>query len=151
MEVKLKDGSVALIDTDDAGLVMAHKWYLDRRRGYAMTSINGRIVLMHRLVLGAKPGEFTDHVHGNRLDNRRSELRIVTQRQNNQNKRPTSRSGYKGVTWDKYANRWKAAIQVNRKSIHLGRFDTSLDAASAYNAAAAMYFGEYAWLNDLAG
>ncbi len=103
-------------------------------------------VFMHREVMGLKFGDpgIVDHINHDTLDNRRSNLRIVTPLQNMQNKRrhKTSRSGFKGV--QPYGLRWKAIITVNYEQICLGVFDTPEGAHAAYCAAAIKYFGEYA-------
>ncbi len=57
-------------------------------------------------------------------------------------------SQYKGVTWDKARQKWRAQIRINGKSICIGRFAVEEDAAEAYNAAAFEAWGEFSRLND---
>ncbi len=78
-------------------------------------------------------------------------LRICEHCENTQNrgKQRNNTSGQKGVIWNKYSTDWEARITTDYRQIHLGHFNTALDAARAYNDAAIKYFGEFAVLNDL--
>lgn len=67
-----------------------------------------------------------DHINGNRIDNRISNLRNVTQQEN------TFNSVSKGYDFDKKEKKWRARIKINNKSIYLGRYDTEEDARQAY-------------------
>jgi hypothetical protein len=105
---------------------------------------------MHRLILNPPAGFVTDHINGNRLDNRRINLRIATHRQNCQNQRPKGlHSQYIGVTkirqgkWE----RWMAQIRHDGIRIHLGYFTDEIEAARAYDQAALAHHGEFASLN----
>jgi hypothetical protein len=103
---------------------------------------------MHREVVDAKPGDIVDHINHDRLDNRRSNLRICTHSQNCANGeglRSHNSAGYKGV----YAvrDKWRAQIRVNGRCHHLGYFVTKREAAIAYNEAAVRLFGPFASLN----
>ena len=89
-----------------------------------------------------------DHINGNGLDNRRANLRLATVAQNAWNsKKRKSRSGYKGVCYDKAKRRWRAAIVHHGRRIHLGYFKEKLEAAKAYDTAAIKYFGQFAHTN----
>lgn len=156
-----KDGieRFALVDDEDYAQLMKYRWWLTA--GYAQGRIPiGRkgmrhgvhranpSIMMHRLILGAKTGEFGDHINMDRLDNQRSNLRIATKSQNMAN--ATSRAGtskYKGVHWVKTERLWRAAITVNGETIVGGKFKEEYDAAQAYNFLAAEYFGEFARFN----
>ena len=103
---------------------------------------------MHRLIMG---GAFVDHIDGNGLNNRRSNLRPVTVQQNAWNQRGHGgSSAYKGVSFDRETGLWRAYYTKDRKRIFLGRYPTEEEAALSYNAAAKSAFGEYAKLNVLA-
>lgn len=108
---------------------------------------------VHRLVMRAKRGEFVDHIDGNRLNCRRTNLRRATKSQNgfNRGKAKHNRSGFKGVYLCQQTGRFRAEIRVNRKAVKLGRFDTPEQAARAYDAAARLYHGAFASPNFLEG
>lgn len=152
--IKLTQGYKAIVDDDLFDYLNQWKWCY--ARGYAMRRVytgtgrknnSGYNVYMHSLVLHPDKGMFADHISGDGLDNRRSNLRLCNKIQNAQNRRITkvNTSGYKGVT--KKNNKWCARITVNRKLIHLGYFNDKKEAAKAYNKAAQQYFSEYARLN----
>ena len=155
VEIPLTGGEVALIDLDDWPLVSQYTWSASRERWatYAVASwdrVNHRRahIRMHRLIVGAQPGQQIDHWDHNGLDNRRTNLRMATPSQNAANNRPTSgRSGYKGVSWHKQCGKWVATITVDRRSRHLGLFEDPWEAAQAYNAAAVEAWGEFAYVN----
>src|SRR5678815_2653841 len=91
-----------------------------------------------------------DHKNGNGLDNRRENLRVCTQAENLANMRKhRGVSRYKGVTWDSSRRRWLAQIKNHGPNVNLGRYDSEVDAAHAYNEAALRLKGEYALLNEI--
>lgn len=137
------------IDDADELLVALFKWHL-HSRGYAARSIGGRkyksYVLAHRWIVGADRGDEVDHINGDKLDNRRVNLRLVTHSQNICN-RPTqsnNTSGYRGVYWHRKLEKWGAQIKVDGRQNYLGVHLTLEDAARAYDAAACRFFGEFA-------
>ena len=67
----------------------------------------------------------------------------------NRRSQKNNKSGFRGVSWDKVQCRWVAQIKVNKRHIHLDRFDDEIKAARAYNEAAKTYFGEFASLNPV--
>jgi len=146
--VRLASGETALFSPEDMGVVSEHLWCL-MGNGYASFTQYGdggkRTVKMHYLIVGKN----ADHKNGNRLDNRRENLRLASTSQNSANRRAKAgaSSEYKGVCWDKSRGKWMAAIQVSGKTKTLGRFDDEAAAARAYDAAAAACFGEFAKLN----
>lgn len=147
--VPLTQGQVALVDDEDFELVSKHKWYAAKRgyRFYAQRRVNRRIVQMHRLLTKAPTGLEVDHINGNTLDNRRSNLRLATRSQNewNRNKQSNNTSGFKGVIFSE--GKYKARIRVFKKLYFLGSFEEKEKAALAYNNAAKKYHGEFANLN----
>lgn len=143
----------ALVDAEDYELVMGYRWHLDNN-GYARANTprdeNGKrgFVLMHRLIM-KNPKSDVDHKNWNRLDNRRSNLRLATRSQNIANSKLSSNntSGYRGVVGDRATSKWCAQIKSNGKKRVLGCFSSKEDAARAYDAAALEVFGEFASTN----
>ncbi len=152
-EIPLTQGKVALVDDEDYGRVSAYRWmaWWNGHRWYAITKIDSQRVLMHRFVLAAAPDQQIDHINGDGLDNRRSQLRFVTSQQNSMNRglRRGANNQYKGVSMTNppSMSTWKAQILVDGKRLYLGSYRTPEDAAKAYDAAAKEHFGEFAWLN----
>jgi hypothetical protein len=134
-----------IIDTDCLPKIIGMKWGLTSHN-YARNTLNG--ILMHRLIIDAPKGIFVDHIDGNPLNNKRSNLRLATNMENLRNmKKIRGISRYKGVSLLKKGNRWISYIRVNTKLEHLGSFKTEIEAAVAYDMAAIDKFGEYASLN----
>lgn len=96
-------------------------------------------------------GDIIDHIDGNKQNNRVENLRIVSSIENNWNKskmktKKTS-SKFKGVCWDKSRNKWIASICLYGKRKTIGRFNSEIEAAKAYDREALISFGEYAKTN----
>jgi hypothetical protein len=138
---------VAIVDDSDVELLSKHIWSL--RDGYAVTTVNGKRIWMHRLLVQCQGAFVPDHKNRNRLDNRRDNLRVATHGQNaaNQSIRKDNTSGFKGVSWNKSVGRWKAQIRDSGKKLYLGCFSDAIDAAKAYDAKALAIFGEFAAVN----
>lgn len=104
---------------------------------------------MHRLLTNAPKGSQVDHINGDKLDNRKINLRVCTHSQNqiNRGKQKNNTSGFKGVYPQKQSKKYRAKISVNGKEYHLGYFDCPIEAAKAYNAATLNYHEEFAKLN----
>lgn len=105
---------------------------------------------MHRLLTGCPEGLVVDHINGDSLDNRRSNLRICTQRQNrwNRAKRMRAQSKFKGVWFDKDRDLWIAQIGHDSDRLRLGAFEREEDAARQYDRAARLLFGAFARTNQ---
>ncbi len=119
-------------------------------KGYVDIRIDQRLYKAHRLawlyMTGEWPEQQIDHRDLNRANNRWDNLRVATNSQNHANTRAQSnnRSGFKGVSWSKAANKWMAQIVRDRCHTYLGLFDTPEDAHAAYCVAAERLFGEFA-------
>src|SRR5690606_31608638 len=102
-----------------------------------------------RLTTDAPDAKMSEHINSNERDNRRTNLRVVTWRDNNLNSRlrKDNPTGYRGVRQWMNRPRRQARILVDGKDIHLGYHATPEDAARAYDQAAKKYFGEFAQLN----
>lgn len=155
IEIPLTQGKVALIDDENYSLVSPYRWFAHKSRGtkdtyYAYTNIKGKTIAMHRLILGAKPGEEVDHINGDGVDNRNINIRICRSKDNKGNRRKGPgefTSQYKGVSLNSQTGRWTACISKDGRNIHLGEFSVESDAARAYDKAAKEYFGEFAKAN----
>lgn len=135
-------------------LVKYPSWHATSSRGkeYAEFSSkkNGKTftLKLHRVVLGLKKtGPQVDHINGNTLDNRKSNLRICNAAQNGWNRGPakTNTSGYKGVSFCKRSNKWLATIRRFGRRRHLGYFSSVEMAHEAYTAFARKHDGEFFW------
>jgi len=156
--IPLTKGYEAIVDDEDFEELSRHKWHakVHGRPGavYAARYFhrNGKGITerMHRRIMQPARGLDVDHVNGNGLDNRRSNLRVCTRSENcaNSNGHSDRASRFKGVV-AVHGGVWRAKIEVNYRNIHLGRFATEEEAALAYNAAAVEHFGEFARLNEV--
>ncbi len=153
-EIPLNTGAVTIVDEADYDRLMKFKWRISDK-GYAMRTQTDKGkasgVLMHRMLLDPPKGFMADHINGDRLDNRRCNLRLATALENARNRtnNHNSRSKYKGVAWKVENNKWQARIRIVGKQHHIGLFDTEEDAAYAYNEAAKLQHGDFSRLNVL--
>ena len=118
--------------------------------GYCRIGLDGERYFAHRLawlyVTGKWPSSDIDHISGEKADNRFANLRLATGSENLANApRPRhNTTGLKGVNWHGKAGRWRATIKKDRKPIHIGYFDSAIEAHAAYVAKAKELFGEFA-------
>lgn len=129
------------------------KYYWSEHRGYARSNINKKHIYAHRIIMKVgnfKTNEQIDHINGNTLDNRKSNLRIVTSRQNGLNSsiRKDNTSTVTGVCWMKKQKKWLARVHDNGKEIRLGYFDEFEDAVRARKIAEDYYYGKYSYDNS---
>lgn len=139
----------AVIDLEDVEKVKGRSWSITSY-GYAESGRkNGSSGLMHRVILAAEAGldQEVDHKDGDRLNNRRANLRVCTKTENRRNSDAGIRntSGAKGVS--KTPSGWRVQIKNGGKSIHLGVFGSVQEAADAYDEAALRLHGLFARTN----
>lgn len=156
IKIPLTQGKFALIDDEDWPAISGYKWHAAKfpHTFYAKSNIpigdgKGTTIRMHSIILCPNTGQQVDHINHNGLDNRRNNLRLCTNQQNQGNRRkwkPKS-SLYKGVFWDKQKNKFRASIRRNMKLKHLGCFHDEIEAAKAYDIEALKHFGEFALIN----
>lgn len=139
------------IDERDHELFKSCSWTLNKDRYLCSLPRKGsplgkKKVLFHRIVMGFPEGKVVDHIDGNIFNNSRGNLRVCTIAENVRHctRHGNGRSKYLGVGWHKQKNKWRAYIRKDRKDIHLGLFDSEIEAAMAYKAAALRLFGSFA-------
>ena len=153
-----KHKGIALVSIKDRSIVEKYNWVLNKM-GYVVAFINKQYIYLHRFLLQTKKGEYGDHKNHNPLDNRRSNIRIVTMSQNSMNSKIQSNntSGIRGVVYlekEKYgigikgnilyrSEHWRAYIYLNKKKINLGRHKTKEEAIKVRKEAEEKYFGEF--------
>jgi hypothetical protein len=151
--IPLTRGQFAIVDATDYDHLTQWKWQAsEHRKGWrAIRSVKipcRRSFLMHRQIMDCPDDMVVDHINGDMLDNRRSNLRVCTSQQNrfnSLNRKGNKHSGFKGVHPNR--DKWRAIIMKDRKYIHIGNFLKPEDAARAYDAKAVELFGEFANLN----
>jgi hypothetical protein len=148
--IQLTQGQSTIVDESDFESLKGWKWcamYCSSSKSfYARRYRNGKIVAMQNVIMSPAKGYVVDHINGNTLDNRRSNLRVVSRKHNSWNKKmpSTNTTGFKGVYRTKRGRRpFEARIKVNQKQIYLRSFHTAEEASAAYEKAALHYFGPF--------
>ena len=151
---KLPSGQFLSLDEEDAERLSKYRYYL-HKKGYAYRFLNigekRTAVYIHHDVMGKHEGMVIDHISGDKLDNRKENLRITTNKSNLHNtgkQKTNSSSRHKGVSWNKTARGWSATIH-DGKHIMLGLFETEDSAAIAYNEYVKKNRDNFAHLNDV--
>jgi hypothetical protein len=156
--IPLSQGKYAIVDPDDYERIGKHKWYTSpgQRTYYAVRGqwspeLKKRLnIAMHREIIYVPDDLFVDHINHHGWDNRKANLRPATPADNARNARHpkiNTTSKYRGIWYSKRKKKWRAAISLNGKTIHLGYFRNEIDAAKAYDKAAKKHYGEFAILN----
>jgi hypothetical protein len=157
IEVAISSGKSVIISDKDRYIRKMRWTYISPKPGrtspgYAGRVINGKFVYMHRLIMGVtEKSLLVDHINGNGLDNRRSNLRIVTFAENRMNTgvRKDNKVGFKGVC--QLGNKFLAYTYRDYKRIHIGVFEKKEEAAMAYNRKVKKMYGSKAKLNTVGG
>ena len=129
------EGKLTLISVEDRTLVEGHAWNLNSG-GYAVAKDNKEHVLMHRLILGLEAGDSLegDHINGERLDNRRENLRAVTDKQQMQNKKPWGKTGHRNVFFDEKKKLYRVIVIIDGERHYGGRHKLIEDAVASARA-----------------
>lgn len=147
--IPLTRGRVAIIDACDIPLVQDVKWSAwESESGpvYAARSSYRKRIFMHRLIFGAKSGDpIVDHKDRDGLNNRRSNLRFADKFQSRMNASHPNKCGFRGVS--PVGNKWTARIVARGVPMYIGIFDSTKEAAKAYDNAAKIHHREFAILN----
>lgn len=148
-------GEEILVDKDDYETLNKFKW--NCYGGYARTFRRRksednklRSELLHRIILNLPKEKSVDHINGNKLDNRRCNLRLASPKENNRNSGKVKRkctSSYKGVVFHSRDERWQAQIRIDGKRLYLGYFNDEIEAAKEYDKYAKIHHKEFARLN----
>lgn len=143
----------AIIDKEDISRVSCYKWRLskggtERSKCAGVITGNGKDTYtnsLHRHIMNCSDNMYVDHINGNRLDNRKCNLRICTNQENNFNtvKRNTNTSEYKGVWFDKTRNKWVSEIKISGRKIFIGRYEDIKEAAFTRLYAESLLHKEY--------
>ena len=149
---KCREKGRAIIDIEDVVTIQEYKWGLNSN-GYVETYINDKCYRIQHIIMGVKASQKrqTDHKDRNKLNNRKSNLRICTSAENAMNRGPAKKntSGFKGVSWNNREKVWRSAIVINGKQKSLGSFKDKVEAATTYNIGAIKYHKEFAFLNEV--
>jgi hypothetical protein len=148
--IPLTQGKFAIVDSDMYSKLVRHKWFY--HCGYAQRNspyVKGKrhaIHMSHQIIGKPPKGSYCDHISLDKCDNRRSNLRFATHSQSNCNKftYKNNTTGVKGVDFRRAENKFRARIQVNKRSITLGLFDSVREAAIAYAEAAKKLHRQFA-------
>lgn len=148
-EIELTQGYKTMVDDDKYDYLMQWNWCVQinnhGKNPYVVRRKGSGYIFMHQELLPCEDGYYPDHIDNNGLNNQLSNLRKATREQNRANSRPSSSTGYKGVTKDH--NSYRAGITINKIYINLGFYKTPEEAARAYDKKAKEVWGHFAWLN----
>lgn len=149
ISIPLAFGRKARVSPEDEARIRQYAWFERRARGgnyYAYAYVDGRLISMHRFLLGLPKGIGTvDHIDRDGLNNTRENIRVVTPQQNASRRIDVRKSnGFRGASRHHRGRQWVAQITAHGKRRYLGCFNTEIEASAAYFAAARDVFGEFA-------
>lgn len=159
-EIVCYGGEIAIIDDEDFAVVCRHPWVFtaNQKKPYVVTTLNTaegskKTIMMHNMIIGF--AKYVDHIDGDTKNNSKSNLRFATHQENGWNtKKQKSRGGkpclsiYKGVMPLK-SGKWQASLRHGNKILRIGRYDTEIEAAKAYNIKVVELRGEFAYVNSV--
>lgn len=126
--IPLTKGKFAKVSNEDYLELSKFNWCMSGDYAY-----NLKLGLMHRYITGAPPGTEVDHIYGDTLDNRRSEIRIVSRALNAANKSKEEGREFKGIHWRRDKCKWCAEVKFEGIRHRLGYFEDKNRAAEAYD------------------
>jgi len=143
-EIKLTKNKVAIVDDEDFKYLNYLKWHTLTVKDLHYAVAKSGKLLMHRIIMNPNKGQCVDHINGNSLDNRKSNLRLCSHSENmrNRKQKTKNKSGYKGIYPS--GKKWRTYIQIDKKNTYIGTYDNIKDAINAYNEASIKYFGKFA-------
>lgn len=146
----------AIASIEDYDILAKYNFHMYKRKDgkcYANAKVDGLEISMHQLIMGkAEEGQVIDHINGSGLDNRKGNLRFATLSQNAQNREKEEgkySSDYSGVSTCENEGKYRATISYLRKYIHIGTYNSEIEAAKAYDIYAIHYYGLDAKTNKL--
>lgn len=153
-EILLQNGMVVFVDDEDYERLNAYKWriYKEKSAITIETTIDRKTRKLGNVIFDIKnTNQVVVHINGDRLDFQKTNLKLISKSEMNLYKKGNvkSTSKYKGVSWSKRDNKWRAQIQSKGKTIHLGAYLDEDEAAEAYNNAALIFHGKNAYQNKI--
>lgn len=138
-----KKNEKILVDKDDFDKVKQWSWCVSKQ-GYAVANVNGSVKKINWVLFPTIKHKVQDHINGNKLDNRKCNIRYCTAKENSRNcgVSKNNKIGIAGVGKTPN-NTYRARIMINRKEIWLGTYKTLEEAVQARLKAEKKYFGEY--------
>ena len=148
IESKVYGIIIVKIDKNDLEKCSKLTWHYAKNKDskYIQTRIKGKMIKLHRYIMNINNSNLVvDHINRNPLDNRKSNLRICSYKENSFNKsiRVDNTSGIPGVSFHKTNKKWRAKIKYNNLTIHLGYFEDINEALINRRVAEEILFGEY--------
>ena len=157
-KIPLTRGKYALVDDENFELVSRYKWCFDESNGYAHRTLylgggkrnqKQKKIYLHRYIMDFPKNFKVDHINSDKLDCRRSNLRLATASENSRHRKldSTNTSGFVGVYFNKSCKKWQAYINFKNKSRYIGAFKNKISAAQARDRVAVRLHGKFATLN----
>lgn len=146
--IPLTKGMFVKVDDQDYEKYAVERWYAHSvRPGRFYAARKGKTYMryMHRDIAEAPAGVYVDHINGDGLDNRRENLRLCNNQQNNLNKKKNSNntSGHKNIYWSKKERRWKVVVTLGGREIYGGYKKTMEEAVRSRDALVDKLCGDF--------